>query len=352
MKQNNYPSKSCITNLIIAFLLFFPLFVNCGRQSSDQTPTANKTKYSLFKKMLPGSKKTTPITKPSIKSTTNKQKESITPKRRTKYPELDFEIKNQTGKTLYVTCFTYIKKLEIERWRWDKSSVYKLENNQSVIVNIDTIIDEKNRKYIFGYLATFDNEKEANESIYELLDDKQKIDLDLIYKLKDKIVIIDVERYGFKKERLDFDIVQKSKKKRKPSEYDFAIENQTSKTIYVAGFIYQVKDDIRSLWTYDKTPVQKLLPGQVSIIDVDTIAIPRNRKYMRGFLGVFEEYEEKLARNSTFELLAPKYKVKLGRLSKLKNKKIVLDIEKYGAVGDIIDYVIKPTRRISFKKQK
>ncbi|MCK4517402.1 hypothetical protein KAT92_01390 [Candidatus Babeliales bacterium] len=259
--------------------------------------------------------------------------------------ELDFQVKNETGKTIYVTCFSYIQKGRFSRWRWDKSPVYKLEQNKSVFINIDTIPDKEHREHTFAYLAVFSDEAEANQAIYELLEDQNKIDLDQVYNLFNKQVIVTVEKYGFKEEQIDFAIVKKLKKE-PPPELDFVIENQTGKTIYVCCFVHQVKDDIRSVWAYDKTTVQKLMPNQSSLINIDTITNQRNRNFVPGYLAVFEEHEEKEARESTYELLKPKNKIVLGRLSYLKEKKAVIEVEKYGAVGDITEITIKPVSHV------
>jgi len=311
----------------------------CGKKK--QTTVDPEKSYALFKegsipapskRIVPHIRNQKPI-KPVVEEVKEEKKE---------IPELDFEVQNATAKTLYITCFSYIQKEEFARWRWDKSHVYKLESMATVFVNVDTIPDDENREDIFGYLAIFENEQEAQDSIYELVDDNNKIDLDRINKLHNKKVVIDVEKYGFKKTRLDFAIIEKLKKKL-PPEIDFVVENQTGKTIFVAGFIYQIKDDIRSVWTYAKTPVLKLEPEKTGIIDIDSIYESRDRLYMSGFLGVFEEHEEQKARDATYELLPPKNKIAIGRLSRLKNQKVIIEIERYGAVGELTEFATKPT---------
>jgi hypothetical protein len=266
-----------------------------------------------------------------------------------KQSELDFLVQNIAGKTIYVTCFSYIKKRLFTRWRWDKSDIYKIEPGQTVTVDIDTIPDEQERKNVYGYLAVFNNEQEANDSIYELLDDKVKVDLDLLYKLKNEVVKIGIEKYGIKGKLLDYAFEPINKKRATPPELDFFVENKTGKTLYLACFVYQLKEDL-PVWRYDKTDVIKLMPNETKIIDVDTIAGKYERVYVRGYLAVFDENEKEKADQATYELLAPKNKISLERLAALKNKKVVLEIEKYGVEGDIIDYEVKPVRRIDFQK--
>ena len=266
----------------------------------------------------------------------NQQKNHIAQKK------LYFQVKNFTGKTIYVTCFSYIKENDFTRWHWDKSEIHKLENNEQVIIDIDSIPDQIDRENVFGYLAVFDSYEQADEAIYELLDGKTTIDLDLLHKLKNKRVVIGVEQYGFKGEKLDPNIetITREKEEIPIPELDFYVENQTENPLYVTCFVYQRKET-RPTWRFDKTPVVRIEPGGQALVDVDTIVAKYDRIYVRGHLGVFGVHEKKEAEESTYELLAPKNKVKLGSLAALKGKRITLTAEKYGVLGDSIDYTIK-----------
>jgi len=317
------------------------IIASCGKESTEKA-APKKREYALFKH---GSRPVQP--KPVVKKVKEEVIEKVGEER--VVPELDFEVENATGKTIYIACFSYIQKEPLVRWRWDKSSIQKLEDGQRTFVNIDTIPDHSNREEIFGYLAVFEDESKAHNSIYELLDDRQKIDLDLLHRLKGKKVVVGVEKYGFKKAKLDFAIVEKLKKKRPAPELDFIVENGTGRTIFLTAFIYQVKDNSRMVWHYDKTPVQKLEQGQMSVVNVDTVEDDRDRTYMRGYLSVFEEHEEDKAHDATYELLDSKNKMSLDRLSRLKNQKVVIGIEQYGAIGEVAEFDIKPTRSPLYK---
>ncbi len=286
--------------------------------------------------------------------------------------ELDFEVENKTGKTIYVVCFSYINKRPASRWRWDKSSIYKIEDNESVIIDLDTIQDEENRNKTFGYLGIFDNKKEADDSTIELLDDNKKIDLDIIAQLHGKKVTIEIEKYGILGEFYDFDFkaIDKKKEDKKQPELDFYVENKTGKTILVTCFVYEKKakgnwlaqktkeswttdEDIRddmAVWRFDKTPIIKLKHNESGLIDVDTIIEPRDRIYIRGYLAIFDEDEQDLADKSIYELLPPRRRLDLGKLIELKHKKISIYTERYGASGNFIDYVVKPTQKPDIKK--
>jgi hypothetical protein len=265
--------------------------------------------------------------------------------------ELDFTVQNNTGKTMYLSCFSYIKKVHFTRWRWDKSPVYTLKPNESVIINIDTIPDKKWRKNVFGSLALFENKQDAEDSTYELLDDSRRIDLDKLYKLHkhNEKVILEVEKYGIKGNIFDCNIVPKDHEVTTYGELDFVIENKTGKTIYTTCFIYQIKDD-EAVWKYDKTNIKKLEPGEQAVIDVDTIVESYNRVYATATLGIFDEYEKKAAEESTYQLLASKNKLEIGRLAEIKNKKIVLEVEQYGFTGDFIEFSFKPDTQKQLKK--
>jgi hypothetical protein len=286
--------------------------------------------------------------------------------------ELDFEVENQTGKTIYITCFSYIKKRPFSRWRWDKSPVYKIEDNKTVVVDLDTIADEEDRNNTFGYLGIFENKKDAEESTFELLNDNQKIDLDIIAQLHDKKVTIEIEKYGIVGEFYDFDFkdINKEKEDKKIPELDFYVENKTGKTIFVTCFVYEKKakgtwlakktkeawtseeetrDDM-TVWRFDKTPVIKIKPNERGLIDVDTIVEPRDRVYVRGYLAIFDEDEQELAEKSIYELMQSRRKLDIGKLIDLKHKKITVYTERYGAMGNFIDYVVKPTQKPDIKK--
>ncbi len=277
---------------------------------------------------------------------------------------LDFDVQNKTGKTLYVTCFSYIKKRDFGHWRWDKSPIYKLDHLQTQKIQIDYIDDDYSRKNVFGYLGVFKNQKDADDSIYELLPDRNKLDLDQLMYLHDKK--LEIERYGFKGEYFEFNFAEKNardqeQKIARTPELDFAVENKTGKPILATCFVYQKKakgtwfaavdeKDDMEVWRYDKTPIISIPPGEIGVIDVDTITESRDRSYVRGFLAIFDEEETKLAQESTFELLGSHRKLNLGLLARLKKKKVVVDVEQYGIAEDFIDYVIKPIRRVDFTK--
>lgn len=275
---------------------------------------------------------------------------------------LDFRVENDTGKTIYVVCFSYIRKHYFGRWRWDKSAIYKMSPADIALIDIDFIPDEQDRKHIFGYLAIFDTEEEAEAATFELISDQNLLDLDLLYELKDKKVTLSIEKYGFKGEFFEFDFVKK-KESAGALELDFSVENRTGKTILVAGFIYEKKakgswfgavdeKDDMSVWRFDKTPLLKLNQGESGIIDVDTIKQGRDRTYVRGYLAIFDENEEQLARDATYELLESWRKLNVGRLEDLANQKIVLGIEQYGIDQDFIDFVIKEPRKIQMIQEK
>ena len=71
--------------------------------------------------------------------------------------------------------------------------------------------------------------------------------------------------------------------------------------------------------------------------------------HARAALGIFEDYEQEIAHRSTYQLLTHEHKIELGPLFLLKNKKIVLNIERYGAQKDFIDFAIHTGETESFK---
>lgn len=258
--------------------------------------------------------------------------------------ELDFNVKNETGKTIYVACFSYIPRNYSGYWRWDKSQVYEIKNNESQFIDIDTIKDPIDRKNVYGSLAVFFDLKDTQDSIYELLSENHRLDLDKLYKLKNKTVKIGVEKYGFKKEKLDVEIIN-SKYSIKTNELDFVVENKTGKNLWVCCFVYQKKEG-EEVWSFNKTELKLIKNNDSAIIDVDTIKDDYNRSFSSGFLGIFSQKNKKMAEDSTYELLKPENKIALGKLTKLKNKKIVLDIEKYGIKNNFIEIYVMPEGHI------
>lgn len=276
--------------------------------------------------------------------------------------ELDFDVENKTGKTIYVTCFTYQRRIAFGHWHWAKSPIYKLDDNQITTIDIDSITDEQDRKHVFGYLAILPTQKEADDAIFELLPDKNKLDLDLIIELKGKKVTINVEKYGSRGDYFEYDFINKTGDlKSDIPELDFAVENKTGKPIFVTCFVYQKKakstwlasfeqKDDMAVWRFDKTPIIRIDPGKVGLVDVDTIENNSDRQYVRGYLAIFDEDEEDMAYKSVYELLETNRKLNLGELWRLKNTKIVIEIEKYGIMQDFINYTIKPRSEIDFTK--
>ena len=286
---------------------------------------------------------------------------------------LDFKVENKTGKTIYVTCFTYLKRRMFGRWKWYKSAVYKLDSRGSIFVKIKEVDDERDRANVFGYLALLDSEEEAENSIYELLPDHKKIDLDLLMHLKGKSVVIDIEKYGIAGEFYEYDFVRQDGLDIKPPELYFAVENKTGKTIYVTCFVYlkkakgtwlaqktktqevldsslESRDDMVQ-WRFDKAPIVRLEDGETGLITIDSICEKRDRTFAKGFLAVFDHDELDKAEKSVFELLDYKDKIKLGRLINVFNKKIILNIDHYGILGEQLDYTIaRNVKRIDFKK--
>jgi hypothetical protein len=279
--------------------------------------------------------------------------------------KLDFEVENQTGKTIFVACFSYIKRRAFTRWRWDKSDIYVLEQGQRTVISIDDVQDPRDRKNVFGYLALFDTHKAADEAVYELLPDNIQIDLDQLEKLKGKKVVIEVEKYGAKGAFYEYDFVKKKQAARLAADQidslDFAIENKTGKPIYVVCFTYQKKakgewigalggKDDMALWHYTKEPILHLMPDETELMHVQHVTKGRDQVYVQGFLAVFSENEEQLANDITYEQLTSKRRLALGRLFQLDGQKVVLEVEKYGIANDFIDYRIKPTQSIDFTK--
>lgn len=255
---------------------------------------------------------------------------------------LSLTLRNTTGHRLYISCFSYLKKNTQRLWQWYKTPVYTLEPGQETIVPISSIKNRRDRAHAFGALALFNSPEQAENAIYELLPDENKLDLDRLESHVGGVIEIGIESYGIAGNIFDYDFIPHHNESQNIPELDFVVGNTTGRDLYVAGFIYQRKDD-DAVWRYDKTPVVFIKNGESAVIDVDTITDEYDRSYMRGYIGIFESHEKEIADASTFQLLDERRKVSLGVLYLLKNKKILLTSQKYGILGTHIDYTIKTT---------
>lgn len=256
---------------------------------------------------------------------------------------LSVKVKNITSRTLYATCFCYLKKHNSPRWHWYKTPVHTLEGGAEVSIPVGHIPEYRTRKNVYGVLGMFTEKKEAEESIYELMDDHNKIDLDRLIKIQDNVILLGVEKYGIQGDVFDYDFVPENQEVGVVPELDFVVYNQTGKPVYATAFIYQKKEDM-PVWKYDKSPVIRIESGDQGIIDVDTLTNPYDRKYMRGYLAIFDEAEEQQAHQATYQLLKSHQKITLGLLSALQSKKVVLKYQRYGILGDSLKFKIEDTR--------
>lgn len=258
---------------------------------------------------------------------------------------LSFRVKNASGKSLFVTCLYWMKNNPLALWRWDKSKVYKIDKGKTKLVVLDEIPDSRDRAWTFGYLAVFDSLAEANKSTMELVNEKHLIDIDLLAKLKDKVVTIFVKKYGISGDLVRYTTAsQKAKEASGLKKFDILVSNQTGKDVFVNCFVYEQPEYTYELdpWLYSKTKVKKLHNGQEIYLDLPVVLDPYKWSYMRGVLGVFDGEDSVAAENATFETAKPLNKIELGLLTNLVGKKIVLSVEHYGVLGDFIDYVVKP----------
>ncbi|QQR49356.1 hypothetical protein IPF37_00715 [bacterium] len=125
-------------------------------------------------------------------------------------PELDFSVLNNTGKPLYLCCFTYEKKAkgrwiaaiedkdDMSVWHFEKTKIQLVKPGEKVLIDIDTILSERDRNSVRGYLGVFEEneEQKALESTFELLEPKNKLNLGNLIKVKQKTIVLDIKRYG------------------------------------------------------------------------------------------------------------------------------------------------------------
>lgn len=253
--------------------------------------------------------------------------------------ELDFFVKNKTQRPIFVTCFYYAKKETTAIWKWYKTDVIKLNPTQASLIDIDTLPDRDNREYVYGYLGVFNSQVEADTAIYELLSEKNKVDIEKLTKIKGKTVIIETDRYGFKGEVLNFRIKDENVDKKLATipSLDFRVYNKTGKDLWLTCFLYEKQSKVQRQWEFRKTPVVKLNNNDSTIINIDPVAEEYDRKNVRGFLAAFSEDEKKIAEEATYELTPLNKLIKLGKLYRLNGLNVILKAKKYGLEIDTND---------------
>lgn len=260
---------------------------------------------------------------------------------------LSFRVRNKSGKPVYCCCFYYMKNKIMGRWRWDKSKIYKLQPKQIRLIVLDEIKNKTDREHVFGYLGVFNNKQEAKKAVMEIVDETKILDLDLLHKIKNKIIDITIKKYGITGQRLAMETRTDQKGASLPAqkELDLMVENQTGKDLFLTCFVYEQPENTFNLdlWRFSKTEVKAVKNGETIKLDIPTVFDKYKWIYMRGILGVFDATEQKLAQQATLELSNPINKVELGQLTSILGKKIILNVENYGILGSFVDYTIKPT---------
>jgi hypothetical protein len=375
-------SSLSIFSLISLTLLLY----GCGGKKNTNTPVSPLQASTLAMPMLPTTSTSEPTAQPqalsigittkpgflgkpvnnpendkAILATFNKDFEKKVAAAN-KYYDFKFDLHNVSGVSLYTTCFAYVKPGDFNRWRWRKTEVKEVKPGATIPISMRILDDHQDKFHVFGALGVFSNRIEAEESTYELLPDENKLDLDLLSEIEKKTIVVGIERYGFREPFYDYDFVEKQAKENgATSELDFFVQNQTGRTTFVTGFIYSKKakgrwiaaedeKDDMSVWRFYKTKVLRLEQGQTGYIDIDSIIPKRDRSFVRGYLGVFDEDHENDAHSKTFELLSDAEKINLGLLTRREGRTIILEVERYGVANDVINFTVKPIRWIDFKK--
>ena len=92
---------------------------------------------------------------------------------------LSFKVYNKTDQAVFVTCFYYATREKAKHWMWYKTPVQAIEPQKKITITLHDIIHDV-MKDVYGYLAVFTDRDEAEDSVYELLEDQRKVELDKI----------------------------------------------------------------------------------------------------------------------------------------------------------------------------
>ncbi len=335
------------------------------QQSQKNTMAINQSNQSVSNNVDMSQSQRGTIIDPQVDSVADDQKSNVAIEAlRVKSPQenemprineqdqLTVRCSNKSNKPLIFCCFYYTKLRQNAYWRWMKSPIYFLENNDECTIPIFAMDDLLVKQEIMGYLGVFHNKEEAEAATFESLREEQKIDLDYLLELRNSSIEIIINRYGFKKEQIDYRRKADKQEHVVQPELDFMIENKTGKPLLACCFVYQKNSDQDNLmpWRYHKTKIQKIMPHESMLVDIDTIKDLYDWIYMRGFLALFEADQVVAAEEATYELLKPEQKINLGRLADVLGKKILISVEKYGSAKKIFEFQQVEASRIDFKQ--
>lgn len=256
-----------------------------------------------------------------------------------------FTVTNKIGRKVFVVPFAHIKRFVTDAWHWFKAPILELDVDQSGFADIGTLPAADDLTTVFGVLRICATREEAEAATYQLTQDAQKVDLDLLSLLNGKGVALHSSKYGVEGERLSYEIIPSHWKQSLPP-LDFSVFNSANQPIFVTAFFYgkEQDEDEFAPWRFTKSDVYRLEPGKSTVVKVETIKDPYDLGYLRGFLGVFKEDEAKKSENSTYELLTPHQKIGLGPLISLGNKQVVISSRSYGS-DTLFDITTRPAPR-------
>lgn len=89
--------------------------------------------------------------------------------------QLTVRCRNKSNKSLILCCFYYTKLRQNAYWRWIKSPIYFLENNDECTIPIVAMDDLLVKQEIMGYLGVFHSKEEAEAATFECLEKNKKL---------------------------------------------------------------------------------------------------------------------------------------------------------------------------------
>jgi hypothetical protein len=246
--------------------------------------------------------------------------------------QIVFEIKNGLRKKAFFVPFAYVRRFIGQSWRWVKGQVFELDENQVCSVNLGAVPTDEDALSVFGNLCVFDSYEEALNATVELTSHEHKIELDVLANLIGKKIAVQSRTYGIMGEQLFYSVIDPHEKPAL-TPLDFMVANNTAEPILVTSFLYGRDQTIEFFapWRFSKSSVYEIQPGQRQLIAVEKYDNEYDRINVKGFLGVFEKKDVKEAVNSVYELLSPKQKISLGKVSNLAGKQVVVNREAYGS---------------------
>jgi hypothetical protein len=251
-----------------------------------------------------------------------KEKYKKTPPHPISKKDLHITVENKADKPIYASIFYYAKKAIGYRWNWYKTPPQHLHPGESYTFELTNFLSKRELRSVYGYIGISHTQQEADDLVFELIEDSHAIDIGILSKLHSEVIEIISHDEGVSGASWTWK-PRDSTKETLESTYQFSLDNQTGEDLWIAPFIYD-KSAVQQQWKFRKTPLIEAKKDTKQTIFIPAHAHRINRHFVQGFLGVFKHNDLERAKASTYPSLQPHEKLTVGYLYKLRNRTIIL----------------------------